>query len=741
MDGVTSLRFVWAGLPQGALALLCMALAVAVLGGVFLLYRGERADRRRWVACGLRMVVLAGVALILLRPSVARDVERTLPGRVVVLADRSASMTVQDAADGRTRHEALVDMLSGEAGILSRLAEVNRVEMSVFAEQVRRLLEADRGAGQPSLPEWEPTGQTTDLAGAVAAGLEPSERLAAVVVLSDGRQTAEGSPAEAARRAQRAGVALYTIGLGTEAAPRNVAVDQIVSNDYAFRDQPLRMTALVRAQGYAGRPVEVVLTARGPAEEPGREVLRRELTLADRGFQQVDLTHAPQRAGPVDYVASIEPMDGERTAEDNAASRRVMVKDEPLRVLLLAGGPSREYRFIAPLLERSREFAVDAMPAGPAPSAQELAGYAVVVLCDVGPAVLTRDWTRALARLVDEEGVGLVFGAGPTHTPEQMLDPQMDALRELLPVVPDTAAVRAMVGGGGPYAVPRPVEPVPDAAHPVLQAAAGEQDVVAFWSSVPPLYWVLPASRPKAGAAPLLRCTGPDGEAILLAAQPYGLGRVLYCGSPGTWRWRRVGIEPYERFWLSAVRYCARGALGARAGRAALILERSEYEPGQPVTIRARLRDEDLSPLEAETVQVTVEHGGRAVGRVALRPADAPGTYQGVFYPRGFGQFVAIYEAPDGLRVAEPFQVRRPEAEFADVRMDRGALERMARLSGGQYLEPQQADRLAELIPDRSQTVVERGPLRPAWARPWILALLVGLLAGEWVLRKLMGLL
>jgi hypothetical protein len=37
--------------------------------------------------------------------------------------------------------------------------------------------------------------------------------------------------------------------------------------------------------------------------------------------------------------------------------------------------------------------------------------------------------------------------------------------------------------------------------------------------------------------------------------------------------------------------------------------------------------------------------------------------------------------------------------------------------------------------------VVERGPLRPAWARPWILALLVGLLAGEWVLRKLMGLL
>ncbi len=735
------LRFVWAGLPEGAVALLCLVAAMAVLAGVLLLYRRERAGRRRWVACGLRMAVLVAMALILLRPSVARDIERTLPGRVVVLADRSASMTVPDAAGGRTRHEALRALLSGEAGVLLPLAAANRVELRAFGEQSGRLLEMDRGAAQVSLPEWEATEQRTDLAGAVSGALQRPERLAALVVLSDGRQTAEGDPAEAARRAGRAGVPVHLVGLGREEAPRNVALDQLVSNDYAFRDQPLRMTALVRAQGYAGRQVEVVLTAREPGQEAGREVLLRKLTLSDGGFQQVDLTHAPERAGPVDYVVRIEPLAGERTADDNSASRRVTVKEEPLRVLFLAGGPSREYRFLAPLLERSREFDVDAMPAGPAPPAEALPAYAVVMLCDAGPGVLTQEWTQALARLVDEEGAGLVFIAGPTHTPEQVLDPRMDALRKLLPVVPDTAAARGMVGGGGPYTVARPVERVPGAVHPVLDGAAGQQDAAAFWRDVPPRYWVLPAARPKAGAAPLLRCTGPDGEAVLLAVQPYGLGRVFYCGSPETWRWRRLGAEPYERFWLSAVRYCARGALGARAGRAVLLLERSEYEPGEPVTVRARVRDEELRPVEDQSVRVTVEHSGQPVAQVALRRAEEPGIYEGVLYPQGFGQFVVVYEGPEGLRVAEPFRVRRPEAEFADVRMDRAAMGRVARLSGGQYLEPARAGRLAGLVPDRAETVIERGPLRPAWARPLVLALLAALLAGEWALRKLMGLL
>ena len=91
-------RLEWGALPTGmpgvAAVLACAAVAWAVVAG----YRREKTARPRvrWLTLGLRLAVLAALAVILMRPSVARDVERTWPGRVVVLADRSASMATAD---------------------------------------------------------------------------------------------------------------------------------------------------------------------------------------------------------------------------------------------------------------------------------------------------------------------------------------------------------------------------------------------------------------------------------------------------------------------------------------------------------------------------------------------------------------------------------------------------------------------------------------------------------------------
>jgi len=172
------------------------------------------------------------------------------------------------------------------------------------------------------------------------------------------------------------------------------------------------------------------------------------------------------------------------------------------------------------------------------------------------------------------------------------------------------------------------------------------------------------------------------------------------------------------------------------------MLDRAEFSVGEPVRVRARLLDDALRPLGDEAVVLGIERNGDPMGTIrAGRVPGEEGIFEGVFYPQAFGRFAVVYVAPDGMRFSESFHVRPPQVEFENLRLARPAMERIAETTGGRYVLPGGLSALADSIPDLSRTVVESGPLRPAWDRFHVLILLIGALAAEWVLRKSMGML
>jgi len=757
-------RFEWASVPTGAagLAVLVGAAAVAVL--IWSVYRRESSGgRRRWLLFGFRLFVMGLTGLLLLGPSVAYDRERVEPGRTLVLLDSSASMAFRDrhmdeerasgwaAALGLdnadevralSRHELVRGALDG--GVLDGLSARSDVEVVAFAGDAQTFLEIPRGERPEELPDWAATGETTDLASAVRKALDTRGRLAAVLCLTDGRDTAGGDLEAAARAAQERGVPLHFVGVGSPVAPRNVTVVRLVSNDSGVLGQPLAMRALVRARGYAGRRVEVVLTASAP-DESTTEVLRKSVELAEGRTREVDLTHVPQLAGAVRYRARIEPLPGELQDDDNAAPRRVRVTERKRRLLLIADAPSRQYRFLEPLVRRHPDFEADSLLGGEQPPADRagLMQYDVVLLCDPPPALLTEEWLGTLAGLVDGEGLGLVFVAGPVHTPEVAVEPAARRLREMLPVAFDRAAAQGLIGGAGVYSEQRALRP--QTLHHTIMRLGPDGQPEAFWNRAPGPYWAFPVTGGRRGATVLLRCSsaaagaGAEPSMPLFAVQQYGLGRVLYCGSPETWRWRRESVEAFEAFWLSALRYCASGRYAGAERRAAIRLETAGFRPGEAIAVRASLLDERLRPVTRESVSLSLYRDGEPVRLVPLRRSDEPGDYTGTLYVAEFGSFSLEYEAPDGFRAAETFEVVRPEAEFADVRADLEGMRRAAELSGGRYFGPESLAELPGAVPDLSRTVIEPGPLEPLWDRWWLLAGLVGTLAAEWALRKRWG--
>jgi len=694
---------------------------------------------------------------------VVRDVERVEHALVAVLVDSSASMSMRDAAgpgpEPLRRHDAARRMLARDGeGLLGGLSRRNRVELFTFDAALRSVLKlprADEGSNPEAvaLPEWEPVGPVTDIAGALRDALTLPDRLAAVILITDGRSTAGADPITAAGRAAERGVPVHVVGIGRAAAPANVAVVSLDAREESVAGQPLAMQATVRSDGYEGRTVRLVLAATELDTGASHEVLARTVNLRGDGSRQaVDLTHVPPAAGRLRYVATVEALDGESLLEDNAATTVVTITERGVQVLLVAGGPSVDYRFLKALLEREPTYeptvfvhasGIGGLAALPA-RREDLMPYSAVVLCDPSPEDVRSDWVELLAELVDREGMGLVYVAGPVHSPELLATDVGGRLLDLLPVEVDVAAARGLIGPAGYFTDGHGVELAEDGrGHPVTGPPVGE-DLLRFWSGLPPLYWVFPARRLKPGAAALLRWRdlGPFGPAgrgtIVAAAGPYGLGRVFYCGTPETWRWRRRGIEYYETFWLRVLRYCTAGAAGT-GRRFTLSTDRTAYGIGDAVTVRARLLDERFRPLKDETVPVRLEREGARLGTLTLtRVGD--GLYRGVTYAEQYGRFELVYADAGGREAGTSFQVRRPDVEFLEPGADVQAMQELASATGGRMFGPEEVSELVEAIPDATRVRVEEGPLHAAWDRALLLALLVCALTAEWVLRKAMGL-
>jgi hypothetical protein len=316
-----------------------------------------------------------------------------------------------------------------------------------------------------------------------------------------------------------------------------------------------------------------------------------------------------------------------------------------------------------------------------------------------------------------------------------------------MPVAAAWFRTGAATGGAAGHSEAWPAQATPEGEdHPILSAGP-EADGGDFGVGLPPLYWALPVDEVKPGATVLLRYADPamrdrhGRSAVLVAVQPYGLGRVFYCGSPGTWRWRRAGAGRFDRFWLQALRYCASERLAAGDRRPRISFERPTARLGKEVRVEARLLDADGRPRRDEAVALTLRHEGIPAGTVELRRSGAAGSYAGGLRPCDLGRYELAYAGADGAPLTAALDVRAPDVELRDLRMDLRTMERLAAETGGRLWGPGDVGGLPGAIEDRSRTTLRRGPARPLWDRAWLLGLLLAAVAAEWALRNAVGLL
>ncbi|MGQ9913381.1 MAG: hypothetical protein ACUVQQ_03435 [Thermogutta sp.] len=735
------------------------------------LYRREEAEISPTLRSGLIAMRLAVVAVVLaMLGQWVLTIERTGLPFLAVVCDDSASMAFQDQYPEAERK--LLDRTFGGLAekparfeILQRILANPPESVAEWNRRYRvRVFFLDRGRGFDWSPpeaeqrwkETQPVRESSPLGEAVLASLDSlrGSPPAAVIVLSDGVCNEGPDWKETAAELQRRGTPLFFVGIGSPGANRDIRLTDLRMDDTVFLHDVVFADVRVVADGYAGRTVSIRVV-----DEATNSALASNTVVVqgDSFTGSVRLAFQADRVGTLSLRLEVPVQAGELHEENNVLRQSIRVLDEPIRVLYVEGTPRFEYRYLRNLLLREPsvsldcvlqsadpEYAADAknvLPGVPM-RRDELWRYDVIVLGDVDPAWLPRSTLDDIAAFVRDSAKSgaVLFIAGDQFMPAAFRE---TPLASLLPFESGQDRLPDSAGKVGPL---RMVPTEMGLASPGMQLALDPRQNAAVWEALPEFYRYVPIGELKPGAR-ALAVHGSErrwnGDPVpLIVFQYAGGGKVLFHAIDETWRWRlRGGQSWFSRYWVQTLRFLARGKLERERGT---WLESNQrvYRPGETVILRAVFRPGEGVPAPGDSVTVFLERDGSARSQLRLdRRGLAGHVYEGRADDLLPGRYRAWIAAPG---VPQPpaanFEVEPPRREMEEPEPDFVGMKEAAEMTGGAFFHVWQLPQLNRSLPPGQSVAVERLPPVTLWNRPAMLLLLLGLLTGEWLIRRLRGL-
>jgi len=784
-----------AGSGRGWFWVVAGLLAVVLL---LLLYREERRLVSRASGLGLlglRLLAASVLVLALFEPIASRVWQESVRGRVLVAVDDSESMTTidpdrpaaerkalatspGDRVEGLTRRDIARRLVDGPESPLARLSTDHDVRSTLFARDASPevpLLDLAGALRKPPRTD-DPSRSTTDWSTVMAQALKlPDDApVVGLVLLTDGRQNAPGDPSPLVDRLAARGIPIYPVLVGSTTPPPDNAVASIKAPEAVNKGDVVVVSASIKLDGLdPDTGVEVTLTR--PGAEPVKQKVR---VPADRSRPTATFRVPLDTLGSIPLTVQVETFANDARPDNDKKTVVVRVADDKARVLLVDGEARWEFQYLRNALVRDPRVTVDALvfhqptlpeigapgyltalpirPDGPGPD--PLGHYDLIVIGDVDPLDLPPEAWKRLDAYVAERGGTLAILPGPrfwstlTGEGSKALLPVLDPH----PLTIDLASTDPNHPALPPGLALMPSPEVLGAADawPMLQIGEGSDGPRSTWETLPRLPWVI-AGKAKPSSTTLVSSPGREDEGAAIAAQPYGLGKVLWIGTNATWRWRfRVGDEVHHRFWGQVVRWAGSGmlAVGNRVVRHGPLKPR--IGEGEGVRLQARVA-EDATGIPLDLLMAARifrrDSSAEALAVVPLRAvpgqprvfeAVAPGLPQGTYVVRlDAPQLAALSQTQGAGPIPEaPLEViARDTPERVELAAAIEPLDRLAVATGGKVFRDFQAAELPGYLKAKTKPV-ERSEEVPLWDHPGTLILFFLILTAEWILRKRAGL-
>lgn len=778
-----------------------MALTIAAVTWIVVVYRRERGSVfRRSIPAGIRTALVLLVVVMICRPSLVLQRNRTEPSQVVLALDASLSMANTDSYVDRTllnavmlgaginhqdelRQRSRLDLvraalIKNDASPLRRMFDHNGVQLCSFARTLEPLgyySTSDRlGELEQRIHDVSADGTGTDLANAIQSIFARSSdrRLSAVVIATDGRATADSGLNRALETARDRQIPIFPIRIGSPAPLPDVILSQALTEENVFVDDYLTVEAHITSQGLAtGQDTVVSLVD----NETNRLLASQEVHLdAETSSVTVELRTKPSGVGLVRYRVEVKPLATEQVLGNNSKVVQVTVLKKKLHVLYVEGYPRYEYRYLKNALVREPTLEVSILlieaderfiqegtdPVRRFPETpEELRRYDVVLFGDVNPmgGWLSVAQMRMLLDFVGNEGGGFGLIAGERFAPQRFAGTELE---KLIPVHIDasinTRSGRALTSG---FAGRLTHE---GRRGRLFRFLPDREQNARYMAKLPELYWFASTDGPRAGASVLFEhpiASSLQGALPLVVTGRYGAGKLFFQATDDTWRWRRhTGELFHDTYWVHVIRELMRPSRVFQDRRYTLRTDRRVYGYGDPVRVSVDLLDQRLLGQTSDKLSVAVTTTRSSVGidstdlptsQVAARftvhrLGPESNAFEGSWIPRRPGGFTLslpdIATRSDNAESTTMIQVELPDIEGQQREADHDALMLIAEVTGGRVLDLDELETAFVTLPDRSVQTPD-DVVEPLWDSRLAFGLFVLLITMEWTLRKIFGLL
>jgi uncharacterized membrane protein len=621
----------------------------------------------------------------------------------------------------------------------------------------------EQSGGKFKLPP-EPTGMSSDYGTPLydAVRGEQGRRVAAVIVLGDGRHTAyapQVEPQEVGRGIRDNFAApLYAVPFGPAAdaaSARDVAVERMDEQFSVFVKNELLVKALVRIRGFVKKdiPVELELVdSMGKKQTLGKRSVR-----ADEDGRQVEVAFpfTPQQAGHYRLYLKAEPQPGELVAKNNELSAYLTVLEGGLRVLYIDGRKWHEQRFLRQSLNASPDIELDDRiidnrnRKGQKVDITEdlLKGrYDAFILRDLDAQLLTPESLQLLADQVGK-GKGLLMSGGEEsfgfgHYQATPLGPALPIEFDELEGLPNLGA------GKDRFFLKGPLPLIPVGNHPLTRLAPDSENEAA-WKKLPALKWANKFKDAKEAPGIRVLLETPGHEPLLVSGE-FGSGRVLAFAGESTYLWPMHGFDKeHKRFWRQAILWLVKRD-DLNKDDVWIKLDQRRFNPGSRVVVTTGARTASGDVVKDAVLETTIETPSKKKQPLRLTK-DKDGNFTGSWEVTEPGDYSVDTAATAGGKTLgkarAEFMVFDRDVELSNPAADPDQLASLAawtKQDGGKLVQPEQFSALLDELTSKPPEYEERQTKWKLGSTPadsWPLFLLMtALLSVEWFLRKKWGL-
>ena len=529
--------------------------------------------------------------------------------------------------------------------------------------------------------------------------------VAALVLASDGLHNRGANPTTVA---ERLAFPVHCVALGDTTPQRDAWLANLRCNRIAMTGASFPVEFTVGASLLHGQASRLTIR-----DDDGRQLFSQEVVYVDDDFSAsvsvtLPATASSQGGGLRRYTAMLTPVEGEMSTANNTLTFYVDVIDSRRKVALVANAPHPDLAALKQAIENNPN-------------------YAATV-------VMAADAERGKWKPSDSVSLVVLHNLPSRNHPSVAYADGLPTLY-IIGLQTDLSRFNALHSGMEISAKAQRRNEVTALHRPAFSLFTLDEGDVNAIEALPPLAAPFGEARLTADVQTLFAArlgNNIDSRQPLVAATAQGVRRAWIWGE-GVWHWRLADWQAHEshghvnRLVSQLVSFTA---MQTDRNRLQVESERS-YAEGEPVTLRAVLYNENYEAVNNSEVSLTLEGVTYAFRR------DAGGYSLTLpLLPEGLYRYKAT---ADGHTAEGSFAVEALNLEQQRLGADHSLLATVAALTGGKVYSPYDLRRLTSDLTALKPTIYTHTRYAEFLRLPLVLALLILLLAAEWLLRKYHG--